>query len=68
MYIFKKELAEQVKERYKVRNIGKVVGITDGYLSLIINGKKTCPQRTAYAIAKYLNENAEIEDYFERLK
>ena len=68
MYIFKKELTNVIKNKYKVRNIGKVVGITDGYLSQIINGKKTCPKRTAYAITKYLDEEAEIEKYFDILK
>lgn len=68
MYIFKEELTETIKSRYKVSNIGKVVGITDGYLSQIINGKKTCPKRTAYAITKYFDEEAEIEKYFNRIK
>ena len=68
MYLFKSELTDEIQKKYKVRNIGRVVGITEGYLSQIINSKKTCPKRTAYAITKYLNEDAEIEKYFERLK
>ena len=68
MYLFKSELTDEIQQRYKIRNIGRVVGITEGYLSQIINSKKTCPQKTAYAITKYFNENDEIEKYFERIK
>lgn len=64
MYIFKNELFDSIKEKYKIKSIAKTVGLTDGYLSQIFNGKKTCPKTTAYAIVKTLNENAEIEDYF----
>lgn len=68
MYIFKEECAEEIINKYKITNIGKVVGITNGYLSQILHGKKTCPKTTAFAIVKYFDENAEIEDYFNRLK
>ena len=30
----------------------------------IINGKVACRKVVAFCITKYLNENAEIEDYF----
>lgn len=68
MYIFKTELFDSIKEKYKVKSIAKTVGLTNGYLSQIFNGKKTCPKTTAYVITKVLNEDAEIEQYFTRLK
>lgn len=68
MYILKSEFASEIKAKYKARNIAKVVGITEGYLSQILQSGKTCSKKTAYAIAKYLNEEAEIQDYFDRLK
>ena len=33
-------------------------------LSNILNGKVACRKVVAFCITKYLNENAEIEDYF----
>ena len=64
MYTFKTELFSDIKEKYKINNIAKVVGLTNGYMSMIFNGKVNCPKTTAYAIAKTLDSGAEIEDYF----
>ena len=44
----------------------KEIGIDRSYLSLIINGRMACSKRTAYCIVKYIDEDAEIEDYFIR--
>lgn len=68
MYIFKAELFKGIKEKYKINNIANTVGLSNSYLSLILNGQKTCPKTTAYSITKTLNEDAEIEDYFTKLK
>ena len=68
MYLFKQEKREEVLQKYKMTYLCKQVGFTNGYFSLILNGKKTCPKRTAYCIAKYFNNDAEIEDYFDKLK
>ena len=66
MYTFKPELAEEIKLKYKARNIAKIVGITEGYLSQIFQRGKTCSKKTAYSITKALHSEAEIEDYFIR--
>lgn len=68
MYIFKEERRNEVIQKFKMTFLCKQVGLTKGYFSLIINGKKTCPKRTAYCITKYFDSDAEIEDYFDRLK
>ena len=68
MYSFRKELSNEIKERYKARSIAKTVGITEGYLSQILQSGKTCSKKTAYAITKTLDEDAEIEDFFIRNK
>lgn len=43
----------------------KVIGLTQPTLSNIINRKVACRKVVAFCIAKYLDKNAEIEDYFE---
>lgn len=68
MYTFKKELSTEIKQKYKARNIANVVGITEGYLSQIFQKGKTCSKKTAYAITKAINSDAEIENYFIRNK
>lgn len=68
MYRFKQEKRDEVIQKFKMTYLCKQVGLTGGYFSLIINGKKTCPKTTAYCIAKYFDSDAEIEDYFDRLK
>ena len=68
MYIFKVELFKEIKEKYKMNNIAKNVELTGGYLSQIMNGKVTCPYTTAFTITKELNKNAEIENYFKKVK
>ena len=65
MYKFKQELKDEVLEKYKMTYLCRTVGLSKGYFSLILNGKKTCPKTTAYCIAKYFNSDAEIEDYFD---
>lgn len=65
MYIFKKERYDEVLEKYKMTGLCKQVGLSKGYFSLILNGRKHCPKTTAYCITKYFNEDAEIEDYFD---
>ena len=68
MFIFKEEKREEVMEKYKMSGLCKQVGLTAGYLSVVINSKKTCPKRTAYAIVKYFDSEAEIADYFNYAK
>lgn len=46
----------------------KVIGITQPNLSKILNCKTPCRKVVAYCITKYIDENAEIEDFFEHTK
>lgn len=64
MYYFRQDI--QVK--FKQKDLCETVGITQPTMSNIINGKVACRKVVAYCITKYLNEDAEIEDYFERVK
>ena len=42
----------------------KEIGISRIYLTNILNGKQLCSKVVAYCITKYLDNNAEIDDYF----
>ena len=58
-----------IKEKFnsiKQKDIAKQVGITEETLSRIINGKQATKKTTAYCIAKAIDSNAEIEEYFVR--
>ena len=48
--------------------IAEIIGIDEATLSRIINGKQTTIKTTAYCITKSLNVDAEVEDYFEKVK
>lgn len=61
MYIFKKD--KNVK--FNQRIAGEVIGLTQPTLSNILNRKVTCRKVVAFSITKYIDENAEIKDYFD---
>lgn len=63
MYTFKDK--EQAKE-YNKTKMAEIVGLNADTLRRIINGKQECSKLVAYCITKFLNEDAEIEDYFIR--
>ena len=61
MYKIKKEIGRTLKNKYLVDGLG----LSNSYVSLLLNGKKIVPFRTAYAIASYLNK--EVEELFEKV-
>lgn len=52
----------------KQREAGDVIGVTPQYLSRICSKKAIIKKLLAYCIVKYIDSEAEIEDYFERVK
>lgn len=60
MYIFKQDIDYKINQT----TASKIIGITQPCLSNILNGKVACRKVVAYCITKYLNQDAEIEDYF----
>ena len=61
MYKFKeKEIAKQ----YNKTQMATIIGLNPDTLRRVINGKQECSKLVAYCITKFLNENAEIENYF----
>ena len=61
MYLFKDKNIKIHKT-----NASKVIGISRVYLTDIMNQRKLCSKIVAYCITKYLDSEAEIEDYFVR--
>lgn len=60
MYIFKAEISIKINQTKAC----EIIGLSQPTLSKILNGKVACRKVVAFCITKYLNENAEIEDYF----
>ena len=60
MYKFRDDVVYTINQTIA----SKVIGITQPTLSNILNRKVLCRKVVAFSIAKYLNEDAEIEDYF----
>ena len=48
--------------------LAREVGVNQSTLNRIFRRKQKCSKLMAYAIVKTINQNAEIEDYFEREK
>lgn len=65
MYRFKKESLGNLK--IDKTDLSKAIGISRQSASNIITNRTNCRKTTAYCITKYINENAEINDYFERV-
>lgn len=60
MYIFNIEVPIKLNKT----RASEIIGITRPVLSNILNGKVACRKVVAYCITKYLNDEANIEDYF----
>lgn len=60
MYRFRQDVDYKINQTIA----SVVIGITQPCLSNILNGKLLCRKVVAFCITKYLDDNAEIEDYF----
>ena len=57
------------KEKAKLYNkiqMAKIIGLNPDTLRRVINGKQYCSKLVAYCITKFLDSDAEIQDYFYR--
>ena len=61
MYILKNEM--KIGNETKA---SKIIGIDISTLSRILHKKQKCSKILAYCITKYIDQNAEITDYFIR--
>lgn len=64
MYVFKDK---QIAELYNKVKMAKIVGIHPNTLRNVLNKGVPCSKLMAYCITKFLNSEAEILDYFERI-
>lgn len=65
MYTFRDK---NVAITYNKVQMAKVVGLNPDTLRRVINGKQSCSKLVAYCITKFLNCEAEIKDYFDRVE
>lgn len=61
MYTFKDK---NVAKMFNKTQMAKVIGLNPDTLRRVINGKQECSKLVAYCITKFLDDEAEIEDYF----
>ena len=64
MYYFKNDVTNVFNQRALARE----VGISFETINRIFKRKQRCSKMVAYCIAKTINKNAEIEDYFEKVE
>ena len=58
-----------IKEKFNgvnQREMARAIGLAPETICRVINGKQLTTKACAYCITKYLNSEAEIEEYFTR--
>ena len=65
MYKFRQDINIDFRDRKKA---SEQIGIHFNTIGLIIRGQLACSKMVAYCMTKLLYENAEIEDFFIRVK
>ena len=64
-YLLKDEKAKELRGKVRNSYIAKATGISDTFVSLILNQKIKTTKTTAYAFTKALDSRYEVEDLFE---
>lgn len=67
MYRFKKEKYLELLDGRTCEWLASKIGYTNVTLSYIFNGHKTCKYALALAIVKTMNNDYEIDDFFEKI-
>lgn len=67
-YLLKDDIAKIIRERYKNSYFAKNLDLSNTYISIIVHRKQVVPKRIAYGFTKLINNEANIEDYFYRVK
>lgn len=68
MYIFKKDKYTELLDGRTVEWLSKQIGYSATTLYLIFNGHKNIKKALAIAIVKTLNNNYEVDDFFEYIE
>ena len=63
MWTFKNK---EIAKTYNKVQMAKIIGLNADTLRRVINGKQQCSKLVAYCITKFLNNEAEIEDFFDK--
>ena len=63
MYEFKNK---EIAKKYNKVQMAKIIGLNPDTLRRIINGKQRCSKLVAYCVTKFLDSEAEIENYFKK--
>lgn len=66
-YRMRKKEANEVRSRIKSKYFTNTLGFTKSYLSLVFTSKRDIPKSTAFAFAKAIDVNSNIEDYFDEV-
>jgi plasmid maintenance system antidote protein VapI len=61
MYHFR---CKDYAKKYNKTAMAEIIGLAPDTVRRVINGKQDCSKLVAYCITKFLNSNAEIEEYF----
>lgn len=65
-YRMKNEISEEIRKKRCNRMLAKEIGITETYISQIVNKRRTDISKTvAYAVTKAIGSDLEIKDIFE---
>lgn len=62
MYQVKKEVAKEIRQKYKMQYICEKANISQAYLSNIFNGKNNCSIKIAKPVADVIG--CKVEDLF----
>lgn len=68
MYKFRTEKYVKLLDGRTVEWLSKEVGYTPTMLYLIFNGHKSCKKALALAIIKVLDNDSDIDEYFEEIR
>lgn len=60
MYRFRNDIVININKS----KASEEIGIDRSYMSMILNKRRNCSKLVAYCITKYLDQEAEIKDYF----
>lgn len=58
---------ESIAKIYNKKQMAEIIGLAPDTVRRIIKGTQSCSKQVAYCITKFLNSEAEIEDYFKRV-
>ena len=59
---------KSVMDEYVLKISADKIGLHPDTLRKVVNGTQSCSKLVAYCITKYINSNAEIEDFFEKVE